>query len=41
MLAEITHKMDAVYVTYSSDFVFEKNKTIPYIETDEVSPLSL
>lgn len=41
MLAEIANKIDAIYVTYSSDFVFGENKTIPYIETDEVSPLSI
>lgn len=40
ILAEIADKIDAVYVTYSSDFVFGENKTFPYVETDEVAPLS-
>ena len=41
ILAEIACKIDAVYVTYSSDFVFDGNKTNPYIETDKVTPLSV
>ena len=41
ILAEIADRIDAVYVTYSSDFVFGGKKTIPYFETDKVAPLSI
>ena len=39
-LAEFAKKIDAVYVTYSTDFVFDGNKKMPYIEEDTANPLS-
>ena len=39
-LAEFTKKIDAVYVTYSTDFVFDGDKREPYTEEDTPNPLS-
>lgn len=41
MLAEIAKKYDSVFVTYSTDFVFDGNKMIPYIEEDTPNPQSV
>lgn len=40
-LAEIAKKIGAVFVTYSTDFVFDGTKGKAYIEEDETSPLSV
>lgn len=39
-LAEFSKKIDAVYVTYSTDFVFDGDKREPYTEEDTPNPLS-
>lgn len=39
-LAEISKKIGAVFVTYSTDFVFDGKKKVPYNEGDEVNGLS-
>ena len=39
-LAEFAKKIDAVYVTYSTDFVFDGQKKEPYTEEDTPNPLS-
>jgi dTDP-4-dehydrorhamnose reductase len=39
-LAEIAHQRGSVFVTYSSDFVFDGNKGVPYVEEDPTHPLS-
>ena len=39
-LAEFAKKIDAVYVTYSTDFVFDGQKKEPYTEEDIPNPLS-
>lgn len=40
-LAEFAKKIDAVYVTYSTDFVFNGQKKEPYIEEDTPNPTSV
>ena len=40
-LAEFAQKIDAVFVTYSTDFVFDGKKKSPYTEDDTPNPLSL
>ena len=39
-LAEFAKKINAIFVTYSTDFVFDGKKEIPYIEDDVPNPLS-
>ena len=39
-LAEISKKLNAVFVTYSTDFVFDGKQKIPYNEEDIPNPLS-
>ena len=39
-LAEISKKIGAIFVTYSTDFVFDGEKKVPYNEDDEVNGLS-
>jgi dTDP-4-dehydrorhamnose reductase len=39
-LAEIARQKGIVFVTYSTDFVFDGCKGVPYTEDDEVKPLS-
>ena len=39
-LAEFARKINAVYVTYSTDFVFDGQKKKPYTEEDIPNPLS-
>ena len=39
-IAEFAKKMNATFVTYSTDFVFDGRKNIPYIEEDIPNPLS-
>jgi len=40
-LAESAQKKGAIFVTYSTDFVFNGNKNTPYTETDVPSPESV
>jgi len=40
-LAEIAKEIDAVYVTYSTDFVFDGEKKNPYLEEDQTNPLGV
>ncbi len=40
-LAVAAGEMGAVYVTYSTDFVFDGSKTTPYIEEDKPCPLNI
>ena len=39
-LAEFAKRINAIFVTYSTDFVFDGKKEIPYIEDDNPKPLS-
>ena len=39
-LSEISKKIGAIFVTYSTDFVFDGKKKVPYNEGDEVNGLS-
>lgn len=41
MMAEIARKLNAVFIHYSTDYVFDGRKNSPYIETDAVNPLNL
>lgn len=41
IIAEYAKKMGAVFVAYSTDFVFDGEKKDPYIEEDNVNPLSI
>lgn len=40
-LAEFAEKMEAIFVTYSTDFVFNGQKKEPYIEEDTPNPASV
>ena len=40
-LAVIAKEIDAEYITYSTDFVFDGEKGSPYIEADMPNPLSV
>ena len=40
-LAEICKEKNIIFVTYSTDFVFDGEKEIPYIEEDIPNPLSI
>ena len=40
-LAEISKEIGAIFVTYSTDFVFDSEKRTPYIEEDEPNPQSI
>ena len=39
-LSEISKEIEAVFVTYSTDFVFDGKKKSPYVEEDEPNSLS-
>ncbi len=41
LLAQIAKEIGAVFVTYSTDFVFDGKKGYPYTEEDNVNPLSV
>jgi len=41
VIAEAAREMDAWLVHYSTDYVYDGEKAGPYIETDEVNPLSV
>lgn len=40
-LAEAAKEIGAIFVTYSTDFVFDGEKTAPYTEEDEPNPMSV
>jgi len=40
VLAEEAHKINAVLVHYSTDYVFDGTKGSPYVETDQPNPLN-
>ena len=40
-LAEICKEKDIIFVTYSTDFVFDREKEIPYTEEDIPNSLSI
>lgn len=40
-LMDICREKNIIFVTYSTDFVFDGNKDIPYIETDIPNPASI
>ena len=40
-LALLSKKLDIIFVTYSTDFVFDGEKKVPYNEADEINPLSI
>ncbi|ERK53643.1 dTDP-4-dehydrorhamnose reductase [Leptotrichia sp. oral taxon 879] len=39
-LAEFSKRMNAIFITYSTDFVFDGKKGMPYVEEDIPNPLS-
>lgn len=39
-LARLSAQYNALYITYSSDFVFDGKTTIPYLETDAPHPIN-
>ncbi len=41
LLAQLAHKMDALLVHYSTDYVFDGQKKEPYDEKDEPRPLNI
>lgn len=41
VFAEEAAKLNALLVHYSTDYVFDGNKTSPYVEADETNPLSV
>ncbi|HET9909007.1 MAG TPA: dTDP-4-dehydrorhamnose reductase [Anaerolineales bacterium] len=41
VMAEMARKLNAVFIHYSTDYVFDGNNTIPYKETDPANPLSV
>jgi dTDP-4-dehydrorhamnose reductase len=40
-LSKYAKKINAIFVTYSTDFVFDGKKSYPYTEKDSVNPLSV
>ena len=40
-MAEMAHRVGAVFIHYSTDYVFDGGKNAPYIETDTVNPLNM
>jgi len=41
LLAEVSEQRGALFVHYSTDYVFDGEKITPYVETDTTSPLSV
>ncbi len=41
VLAEEAHRRDALFVHYSTDYVFDGGKTSPWVETDVPNPLNV
>jgi dTDP-4-dehydrorhamnose reductase len=41
VLAEEVHRLDALLIHYSTDYVFDGNKGVPYTEKDPTSPLNV
>lgn len=41
VLAEEAQRLDAVLVHYSTDYVFDGTKSVPYVEADPTNPLSV
>lgn len=40
-MAEAAKKLDAILISYSTDYVFDGAKNSPYIETDKTNPISI
>lgn len=40
-MAEEAKRLDAILISYSTDYVFDGTKTSPYIETDKTNPISI
>ena len=41
IISRYAKKMEAIFVTYSTDFIFDGRKKRPYLEEDIISPLSV
>lgn len=41
LMAAASRQVKAFYLTYSTDYVFDGHKKIPYIESDQVNPLNV
>jgi dTDP-4-dehydrorhamnose reductase len=40
LIAKIAAQIDAFYITYSSDYVFDGRKGVPYTEMDQTNPIN-
>lgn len=40
-IAEITNKLDILFITFSTDYVFDGKTRIPYVETDNPHPINM
>ncbi len=40
-MAEEAKRLDAILISYSTDYVFDGSKNSPYIETDQTNPISI
>src|SRR5689334_8784994 len=40
-MAETAHKLNAVFIHYSTDYVFDGESNITYVETDLTNPLNV
>ena len=41
VMAEVARRIDAIFIHYSTDYVFSGKKNIPYTENDPVDPLNI